>query len=234
MSLRAVTFDAADTLIRVNWNPGAFVLDCARRVGLKCDALPARELYERLLAGRWSEYRRINATRDHKLCQAFWEELTRDWLSALGAPARFLAPLMSTADEMLYGGSGTYFALFEDVSEALARLRARGLLLAVISNWDYSLHRILASLGIHMYFDLVVASLEVGVEKPDPEVFRYALRALQVDPEEAAHVGDHPIDDVQGALSAGMRAVRIDRSGGDAGSAIRSLTELQEALSWTD
>lgn len=231
MPIRAVTFDAADTLIRVRWVPGQFAVDCAIELGIALDEGPAREKYERLLAGRWTEYRQINRTRDHALCRQFWVDLTRDWLFQLER-AHELPRVMDIADRKLYGGEGEIFSLFDDVRPALELLRDRGVKLAVISNWDYSLHRIIHSLGAREWFDEVVASLEEGIEKPEPEIFGIALERLGVSADDAVHVGDHPVDDIQGARGAGMRSILIDRSGAGPNGSIASLNQLDEVLDW--
>jgi FMN phosphatase YigB (HAD superfamily) len=90
------------------------------------------------------------------------------------------------------------------VPEALKRLRARGLVLAVLSNWDVGLHEHLDVLGLTPYFAAVLTSAEVGVAKPDPALFRIALERLHVPAERALHVGDDG-DDEAGAAAAGMR-----------------------------
>lgn len=87
--------------------------------------------------------------------------------------------------------------------EVLADLRKRGLAIAVVSNWDYSLGETLGQLGLSGLIDLVVTSAEVGCVKPDPRIFRHALETLGAAPERALHVGDEESDQA-GALAAGM------------------------------
>jgi HAD superfamily hydrolase (TIGR01509 family) len=85
---------------------------------------------------------------------------------------------------------------------AVERLRAHGLALAVVSNWDETLPERLDVFGI----GTIVSSAEVGVPKPDPAIFRLALDLLGVPAERALHVGDSAADE-QGARAAGMRFV---------------------------
>ncbi|HXH61298.1 MAG TPA: HAD-IA family hydrolase, partial [Fimbriimonadaceae bacterium] len=99
------------------------------------------------------------------------------------------------------------------------------------SNWDNSLHRTLEMHDLTRYFDAVVASLEEGVEKPDPRIFQIALERLGVPPESALHVGDNPVDDWQGAKSAGIKALVIDRDNETQSDIlINSLHQLAEML----
>jgi putative hydrolase of the HAD superfamily len=106
-----------------------------------------------------------------------------------------------------------------DAAPALRELRARGLRLVVASNWDCSLPQVLEQAGLAELVDGAVGSAEVGADKPDPAVFEAALRVAGCPPELALHVGDSPVDDVDGAAAAGIRAVLLERHGGrlDAG-----------------
>src|SRR5205807_1475626 len=83
--------------------------------------------------------------------------------------------------------------------------------LAVVSNFDGRLPRVLASLGLRPLVDLVVHSTAAAAAKPDPAIFRAALSALGVAPSAALHAGDGPVADVEGARRAGLRAVLLDR-----------------------
>ena len=88
---------------------------------------------------------------------------------------------------------------------ALARLRAGGARLAVVSNWDVSLHDVLERTGLRGLVDAVVISAELGAAKPDPAIFRAALERLGATAAEAMHVGDSMEADVAGARAAGLR-----------------------------
>ena len=64
--------------------------------------------------------------------------------------------------------------------------------------------------GLRPYLDLVIVSGDVGVHKPDPALFLYACDKVQLPPVDCMYVGDHPVNDIAGALSAGMQAVRMN------------------------
>jgi putative hydrolase of the HAD superfamily len=93
--------------------------------------------------------------------------------------------------------------------EALDRLRGAGLRLGVVSNSDGRVEEALRAAGIGDRFDVILDSALVGVEKPDPAIFRAALAALGVGPDEALYVGDLYDVDVVGARAAGMEAVLL-------------------------
>jgi putative hydrolase of the HAD superfamily len=107
--------------------------------------------------------------------------------------------------------------VYPDALATLSLLRARGLRLVVVSNWDVSLAPTLGTLGLGELLDAVVTSAGVGAAKPAPEVFRAALRLIGVAPGEAVHVGDDLERDVVGAIAAGVMPVLLRR--GAAGAA---------------
>ena len=103
--------------------------------------------------------------------------------------------------------------VYPDVRPALSRIRLLGARLGVVSNWDSRLHHLLDVLDLDDLFEVVACSHLLGVEKPDPEIFRSALAALGADPGLTLHVGDLPETDFDGARSAGIDGLLVDRRG---------------------
>ena len=120
------------------------------------------------------------------------------------------------------------WSLYPEVLEVLAALRARGLKLVVVSNWDSTLPALLDRLDLTRHFDGVVVSALVGASKPAREIFETALAAAGVEAHEALHVGDSPSEDYEGARNAGLPALLLDRAGlaHDGFDCIRSLQEI--------
>jgi putative hydrolase of the HAD superfamily len=103
------------------------------------------------------------------------------------------------------------FELYEDVLPTLDDLRRSGLKLGLVSNSardvrDFAMHHALE-------IDAGISSFHHGKTKPHASIFRAVLELLEVEPEEAAMVGDTLEDDIEGALALGMRAVLVDRLG---------------------
>jgi putative hydrolase of the HAD superfamily len=104
-------------------------------------------------------------------------------------------------------------AVLPGVPEALARLRAAGLRLVVVSNADGTVEEGLTRGGLRPLLDAVVDSQVVGFEKPDPRIFAHALTLFGSDPARTLHVGDFYAADVAGARAAGVHAVLLDPHG---------------------
>ena len=123
-----------------------------------------------------------------------------------GVPAERL-PDARAALERLHAERHLWSGIAPDTHDALTRLRASGLRLGVVSNRDGRVEEALRAAGLLPYFDVIVDSTLAGVEKPDPAIFRPALEALGVRPEETVYVGDLYDVDVAGARAAGMTAI---------------------------
>lgn len=232
MRPRLITFDCAQTLVDVTWSVDGFLHACAEEVGL---TLP-RELfvpYRDLYVARLPEYWSVNQSRDPVKQAAFWRQLGEDWILDVGESTAWLPKIEAAAEQLGFGPESILFRLYEDTRPALDRLRQEGVRMAVVSNWDYSLHRVMGMFGLENYFDLVLASLEEGVEKPDPRLFHICLERLGVAPEDVVHVGDNPVDDGEGAVAAGIRPVIVARDRSPLPGEIGRLTQLPEVLGWS-
>ncbi|RJP73912.1 MAG: HAD family hydrolase [Candidatus Abyssobacteria bacterium SURF_17] len=104
--------------------------------------------------------------------------------------------------------------LYPDTLESLEQLRASNLSLAIVSNWNSSLGKIVDGLKLADYFDFVISSAEAGWKKPSPRIFELALERAGADAPRVVHIGDTYQTDVLGARKAGIRGIMLDRRGG--------------------
>jgi HAD superfamily hydrolase (TIGR01549 family) len=119
-------------------------------------------------------------------------------------------------------------ALYPDVEPTLARLAVDGYALGLISNAPADTARVVEALGLRKYLGTVVISGAVGYSKPNPEIFRIALREARVKAAEAVHVGDMYEADVIGARNAGVEGILIDRDGSQSGLECPRVESLSE------
>jgi putative hydrolase of the HAD superfamily len=136
-------------------------------------------------------------------------------------------PLADVEDALL---AAVRFRAYPEVPAVLERLRAGGARLAVVSNWDVSLHDVLERTELRGRVDAVVISAELGVAKPDPAIFRAALERLGAKASDAVHVGDSVEHDVAGARAAGLEAVFVARNGARAPDGVRVVASLDGLL----
>jgi putative hydrolase of the HAD superfamily len=188
--LEAVLFDWGDTLARWEWSDELHDAGHAagfRAIGREPDAERTRQYRTELLP---------------LVDEGDYRELMRDWLAPVTDDEldRFLAA------EYAAWQPGHHLAPTTPV--LLEALRDRGLKTGLISNgFDPPdlVRAELARLGVAQLLDVIVMSGDVGVRKPDPAIFRYALEQLGVAPEHALMVGDSVPNDIAGAKAIGMK-----------------------------
>lgn len=206
--LKTIFFDAAGTLIHLPKSVGHHYALVGRRVGLALDA-PA---LDRAFTACWKQMPARPAIEGPR------EDDDKSWwLELVDRVIDQVAPATSELDrDAFFEAAYSHFAeagvweLFPDVIEVLEALRPR-FDLAVVSNFDGRLRMILEHLGVSQFFSHVFLSSELGADKPDPEIFRRALRLSGARPNETLHVGDDPVRDWQGAEAAGLFVFRLDR-----------------------
>lgn len=102
--------------------------------------------------------------------------------------------------------------VYPDVIPALEAWRRIGIQLGVLSNFDSRLNFVLKALKLEEYFTSVTISTQTGFAKPDPQIFTVALEKHFCEAQDAWHIGDSFKEDYQGAKSAGLKAILLERS----------------------
>ena len=189
-NIQAVTFDVGGTLIEPWPSVGHVYAEVAQRHGHEFNP---DDLNKRFRAA-WKAKQNFRHT-----CS--------DWAALV--QATFGSPVCDQFFPELYDrfASAKVWRVLDDVRPALRRLQGQGLKLGIISNWDERLRPLLEALELTPFFEAIVISVEVGHCKPSPEIFCEALRLLGVTAGSVLHVGDNPIEDIEGAKQAGMQAV---------------------------
>jgi len=162
------------------------------------------------------------------------------WRDFLGRVRRLLdgGPLSDDAFARLaqYFRDPAVWAVYGDVIPTLDALAARGMPMAIVSNWDSYLPRLLERRGLSGYFQTVSVSALEETGKPDAEIFRRTCTRMSVAAGQALHVGDSLRDDFDGARAAGLRALLLDRKSQHPAVADRivSLAEIPSAIEAVD
>ena len=226
MAIAAVSFDVTGTLLGLP-RLGEIYAEAFRRHGHAVDDARMGEVVRAV----WQELSIRTRLGEDRFsahpegAKGFWRELVARVAAhlALPAPTPFLA-----AELFERFAHADAWELFADAVAVLPALRVAGLRLAVASNCDARLPRLLADCGLAETFDAVVYSEEVGVEKPHPAIFEELLERLELPAASVLHVGDSRRDDVEGARAIGMEALWLTRDStrGD----LRTLAELEERL----
>jgi putative hydrolase of the HAD superfamily len=185
--LGAVLFDWSNTLVRLEWDDDCVVAGHRAALGLDDPVFTAR--WRELLLGDAHGHRP-------------YEEL----LTELGVedPRGFI--------DREHEVWRAQYRVLASAAALLESLRDRGLKTGLVANSWPDPARVLRAdadaLGLAAHLDALVFSAEVGVRKPEPEIFFRACRDLGVDPASALFVGDDLTNDVQGAADVGMKTAQ--------------------------
>lgn len=203
MSVRAIFFDAGNTLIRMDYP--LIVAELGRQ--------GCRVTLGDLERAEWRARVRLDASfapgasTEHP---DTGERYLRFILDELGVRDAAIHAAIAAWRRGYDAPLGFWTRMEPDADLGLKLARERGLRTAVISNSNGTVADILAHLDLAKDLEFIIDSSKVGVEKPDPRIFRIALDRAGLQPHEAVYVGDLYSIDVVGARSAGMQAILMD------------------------
>jgi len=224
---KMILFDAGQTLLDFNPTMADVVQRTLAARGITLTAAQR----EQIEPAMWRHSSRIARERGTRTSVAdswtFWV----DTYEAIARDLELPDPAERALDLTDAFASADAWRPFPDVVPGLGRLAALGIPMGVVSNWTDALHGILQGLGLFHYFDFVITSAEVGVEKPDPSIFRPALRLADLAPEEILYVGDSLTHDLPAATTAGLNFLLLDRAGRHQGAACHRTSSLNDLAS---
>jgi putative hydrolase of the HAD superfamily len=207
--LRAILFDAGNTLLRIDYAAIAAAL-AARGVSRTPDELMHAEWRARVRLDAdvfaTGEIASTEARTTHSRYLAYV-------LEGVGVTEPTVVDAMDAWRRGHNQPLGLWTTPEPDAAAALTLARQAGLRTGVISNSNGMIKRILAGLDLLRLVDVVLDSQEEGVEKPQREIFERALARAGVAAAEAAYVGDLYSIDVLGARRAGLGGVLLDPGG---------------------
>jgi putative hydrolase of the HAD superfamily len=207
--IEAVFFDAGETLLspQPSWSELSAQVLRERGHDVAVDAMRSAWRHTGQHFIRAADEGRTFSTSPGE-SERFWTALYVDLLDFLGIHDR-------DAPRVLYEtfSNPEVYELFPDSRPTLDALKERGLKLGVISNFESWLRVLLDRLDIRKMFDVLAISGELGWEKPDPRIFKWAMEEAGVDAPSSVHVGDSPHFDPAPAVALGMHGVLLDRHG---------------------
>ena len=207
--IRTITFDAANTLIRLTSPASQTYAEVAGRFGAVLDPLRLNQAFLRA----WKELPRLPDQSGPRADdgRSWWRDLVATTLSiAEYRVDPFPDYFAAVYEEFTRPG---IWQLKPGVTQVLGAFRQAGIRLGVVSNFDRRLYSILKILGILDQFEHVIISSEVGADKPSPRIFGEVLQRFQIHPNEVLHVGDEEEIDGIGARSAGISAFILGKDG---------------------
>lgn len=205
-----ILIDAAGTLIE----PAHPVEEIYQRVfskfGREVAAADLRKSFRAIFSGLEDPHFSAHPNGDAAE-RAWWREVVRRTGTAVGVDLEE-AVFERCFDELFeYYASGSAWSVFPEVPEVLEEMRGRGMKLAVVSNFDRRLQRVLVEVGLADHLDLILTSADVAARKPSPVILQEAMKRFGRPPAETRLVGDSRTADGGAAAAAGIRVFILDR-----------------------
>ena len=221
MDIRALLFDVNGTLIDIEtdeWMEEAYraIARFLSYQGIALRRFEVRDLYFRIMKEQFTASTEPFPEFD---VVAVWREVLRRYGSSYtcSLDAEKLKQIPQFIAEMQRGIIRKRLVPFPQSQEILTQLKNR-YPMAVVSDAQsaWGIPELLAA-GFGGYFAPVIISGDYGYRKPDPRLFRAALTALQVSPEQAIFVGNDRYRDVLGARRVGMKTILFCPNGNPGG-----------------
>ena len=222
--IAAVSFDFYNTLVyhRTGRGRAAMLMEYLGAHGLESDPWEHQVLYD-VFAPHATEY---SPDLDDEEKGRYRRRLAERLFRRLNvrAPEGTAAGHAANLWELL---GPACLGVYPEVSAVLRTLKRAGLPLVIISNWQCGLRHFCTELGLTAFFDHILASAEVGSAKPDAGIFVEACQRLDLPASRVLHVGDSPIDDIEGARGTGLAAALLWREDGSPGLGVPVLASLE-------
>ena len=210
--ITTIFFDAGNTLLKAHPSVAHLYAQTAQRFGADPPPGELMTAFKALRSEMPSMAKSVRSGQGEGMSitmeKAWWKSFVCELFNRVGGVDDF-----DTFFEELYDvfARSESWRLYPDVLEILKILRAKSFTLYVLSNWDSRLADICKNLGLSAYFNEIIISSLIGFEKPDPEIYRFALKQAGVNPENSLHIGDDLELDFQPARSLGMHSLLLDR-----------------------
>ncbi|TVR43613.1 MAG: HAD family hydrolase [Planctomycetota bacterium] len=226
MPIRAISFDFHGTLALPYPSPGAIYAEVAADYGLK---LPVSALDQRFPEAFMEVRRGASAAygADESDARDFWFAVVRATFQPLLTPEAKVSDTLCMALFAAFG-EARHWRLLPEAQACLSWCAKAGLPVAICSNFDARIHRLVAAHGLGPCAQVLPSTL-VGTPKPDPELLLLAMSLLEVEPEELLHVGDNQHEDGGAAQAAGCPWLEVARDHGVQLAALQSA--IQKDLS---
>lgn len=212
IAIEWVWIDLDDTLWDFYTNSRTALDILYRQEGLSeyfADADAWRDAYIECNHSLWTLYNAGRISKEYLMVERF-----RKVLADAGCAAPYDKVLARHLDRVYLQCLGQLGTLVPGAAELLTYLRDKGYKTGVLSNGFREVqHNKLRSAGIEHLIDLVILSDDIGINKPDSRLFRYALDKAGTIPEHSLMIGDNPDTDIAGAMRAGWHCIYFNRDG---------------------
>ncbi|MDX1919785.1 MAG: HAD-IA family hydrolase [Candidatus Caenarcaniphilales bacterium] len=206
MNPKLISFDAADTLIKLAQSIEDHYVSVAQSYGVIADS----EIINKNFRSVFASTPALGA--DGQKGLDWWSKVIELTFLESGFKKEDFSDFERFVEHLYEALAEDHaWVTFSDVLPCLEALKQKNKRMIVFSNFDERLIKILEDLGIAKYFEQIICSTQIGYAKPDPKAFLRVAELVQLKPEEILHIGDSYENDYLGSQRAGMQSILLDR-----------------------
>ena len=226
-NIKAVFFDAADTLFYIKDGLGHTYAEPARKYGVQ----PSPEELKKAFSEHFSKAPPLAFETDDyedrkRLEKQWWYNVVHNVYKDVGMFEKF--------DEYFHELFEIFrtraWKVFPETKDVLSELKEKNYRLIIVSNFDSRVYDVCRSMEIFEYFNDFVISSEAGYAKPSVEIFHHALKRNDLIPEQCIHIGDDFMNDYICPISIGMNALFLDRENKIDDEGVNKIQGLEELV----
>lgn len=206
MTIKLISFDAADTLIKLALSIGDHYSSYAQKHGVNANPKDINIAFKTVFANT------PPLGTDGNKGLSWWRDVIERTFNEIGFSRNNFKDFDQFSEDLYEALSEERtWAIFPDVVSTLEKLKEKNYRMIVFSNFDERLIKILQDLKIASYFERIVCSTQIGYAKPDRKAFHKVSELVKLKPEEIVHIGDGVSNDYLGAIDSGLKAILLDR-----------------------
>jgi len=226
-NIKAVFFDAADTLFFIKEGLGDAYASPARKYGVNPDPHDLKKAFSKhfpsappLAFGDLSDKERKSLEKN------WWYEVVKKVYKDVGMFDAF----DDYFNDLFEVFRTSAWEIYPETINVLNEIKKMGFTVIVVSNFDSRVYDVCDNLGIIDHFDDFIISSEVGYAKPDVEIYNIALNRNNLNPEECVFIGDNYSNDYVAPTNIGMRALLLNRESENEKHSVDKISNLNELL----
>ncbi len=206
--IKAIMFDAADTLFYIREGLGKTYASPAEKYGIHPDPYDLKRAFSKYfpLAPPLA-FPDVSDNQRKVLEKNWWRDVVKNVYNDIGMFDKF----DDYFNDLFEIFRTTAWEIYPETKSVLSRLKQRRYLIIIVSNFDSRVYDVCDNLGIIEFPDDFIISSEAGYAKPDTRIYRLAMERNGLNPSECLFVGDNYLNDCVAPLSIGMNALLLNR-----------------------
>ena len=227
INIKAVFFDAADTLFFIKKGLGNTYAETAKKYGINPDQQDLKKAFSKhfptappLAFGNVSDEERKSLEKE------WWYEVVRKVYADVGMFDDF----DDYFNDLFEVFRKAAWQIFPETKNILNEIKSLGFAIIIVSNFDSRVYDVCESLSIIDHFDDFIISSEVGYAKPDIEIYNIALSRNNLNPQQCVFIGDNYLNDYAAPKSIGMQALLLNRDNENNKHSVQKISNLNELV----